>query len=64
MDGRGLLFTDPAGRVLLVEPTYKEHWEIPGGCVEADESLRRVRAARHALSHGGTGYLEDGRPTA
>jgi 8-oxo-dGTP pyrophosphatase MutT (NUDIX family) len=24
--------------VLLVEPTYKDHWEIPGGCVEADES--------------------------
>ncbi|MEO3923608.1 NUDIX hydrolase [Micromonosporaceae bacterium B7E4] len=36
--GAGLLFTDPAGRVLLVEPTYKEHWEIPGGCVEAGES--------------------------
>ncbi len=26
------------GRVLLVEPTYKDHWEIPGGSVEADES--------------------------
>ncbi|GIG89433.1 NUDIX domain-containing protein [Plantactinospora endophytica] len=143
--GAGLLFTDPAGRVLLVEPTYKEHWEIPGGCVEADESpyvaarrevaeelglvvspgrllvvdwvppgggrtegvmfvfdggplrpdqqaairlpaaelrgwawctpaeadarllpllARRVRAARQALSTGGTGYLEDGHPTA
>ncbi len=36
--GSGVLFTDQAGRVLLVEPTYKDHWEIPGGCVDADES--------------------------
>jgi 8-oxo-dGTP pyrophosphatase MutT (NUDIX family) len=34
----GVLFTDAVGRVLLVEPTYKESWEIPGGTVEADES--------------------------
>ncbi len=34
------LFTDPAGRLLLVEPTYKDHWELPGGGVEADESPR------------------------
>jgi 8-oxo-dGTP diphosphatase len=36
--GAGVLFSDPVGRVLLVEPTYKDHWEIPGGCVETDES--------------------------
>jgi 8-oxo-dGTP diphosphatase len=36
--GSAVLFTDPAGRVLLVEPTYKDYWEIPGGCVEVDES--------------------------
>ena len=24
--------------MLLVEPVYKDYWEIPGGCVEADES--------------------------
>jgi 8-oxo-dGTP diphosphatase len=36
----GVLFTDDAGRVLLVEPTYVDHWEVPGGTVEADESLR------------------------
>jgi 8-oxo-dGTP pyrophosphatase MutT (NUDIX family) len=34
----GVLLFDDAGRVLLVEPTYKDHWEIPGGSVEADES--------------------------
>src|SRR5437016_12465021 len=36
--GAAVLFTDPAGHVLLVEPTYKDHWEIPGGAVDADES--------------------------
>jgi 8-oxo-dGTP diphosphatase len=34
----GVLLRDGAGRVLLVEPTYKDHWELPGGAVEADES--------------------------
>lgn len=34
----GVLFRDPAGRVLLVEPSYKPNWEIPGGAVEADEA--------------------------
>jgi 8-oxo-dGTP pyrophosphatase MutT (NUDIX family) len=34
----GVLFTDAAGRVLLVEPTYKDTWEVPGGSVEAEES--------------------------
>lgn len=34
----GALFLDATGRVLLVEPTYKDRWEIPGGMVEADES--------------------------
>jgi 8-oxo-dGTP pyrophosphatase MutT (NUDIX family) len=34
----GVLFRDIAGRVLLVEPSYKPNWEIPGGAVDADES--------------------------
>ncbi|GAB3452566.1 NUDIX domain-containing protein [Actinophytocola sediminis] len=34
----GVLFRDEDGRVLLVEPSYKPNWEIPGGAVEADES--------------------------
>ena len=38
--GAGALVRDPAGRVLAVEPTYKDTWEIPGGSVEADESPR------------------------
>lgn len=36
--GSAVLFTDAADRVLLVEPAYKDYWEIPGGAVEADES--------------------------
>ena len=35
-----LLITDPGGRVLVVDPTYKPRWELPGGAVEADESPR------------------------
>ncbi|WP_130387046.1 NUDIX hydrolase [Kribbella sp. VKM Ac-2569] len=34
----GVLFRSSDGRVLLVEPSYKPNWEIPGGAVEADES--------------------------
>lgn len=34
----GVLFRDRVNRVLLVEPTYKPNWEIPGGVVEADEA--------------------------
>lgn len=34
----GVLFRDERERVLLVEPTYKPNWEIPGGAVEEDEA--------------------------
>jgi 8-oxo-dGTP diphosphatase len=36
----GLLLSNVAGQVLLVEPTYKPHWDLPGGVVEAGESPR------------------------
>jgi 8-oxo-dGTP pyrophosphatase MutT (NUDIX family) len=36
--GAAALLTDDRGRVLLVEPTYKPDFEIPGGVVEAGES--------------------------
>jgi 8-oxo-dGTP diphosphatase len=32
------LFRDEDGRVLLVDPVYRETWDLPGGAVEADES--------------------------
>jgi 8-oxo-dGTP pyrophosphatase MutT (NUDIX family) len=31
----GLIF-DRSGRLLIVNPTYKKHWTIPGGIMEAD----------------------------
>ena len=34
----GCLYRDESGRVLLVKPTYKPVWEIPGGVVEQNES--------------------------
>lgn len=34
----GVLFFDEAGRVLLVKPTYKPGWEIPGGYLRPGES--------------------------
>ncbi|MEU6220240.1 NUDIX hydrolase [Streptomyces sp. NPDC047022] len=32
-----VLIRDPAGRVLLVDPTYKPGWDLPGGMVEVNE---------------------------
>ena len=31
-------FRDSEGRVLLVNPAYKDTWDLPGGAVEAEES--------------------------
>ena len=32
-----VLLRDSAGRVLLVKPTYKPGWDLPGGMVESNE---------------------------
>ncbi|HEY0637090.1 MAG TPA: NUDIX hydrolase [Pseudonocardiaceae bacterium] len=34
----GVVFRDRRGRVLLVEPSYKPNWELPGGAVDHGES--------------------------
>ena len=34
----GALITDPAGRVLLVKPNYRDHWLFPGGTADDNES--------------------------
>ena len=39
--GAGCLFFDEQNRVLLVKPTYKPDWEIPGGVVELNESPKQ-----------------------
>jgi 8-oxo-dGTP pyrophosphatase MutT (NUDIX family) len=33
-----VVICDEDGRVLLVNPTYKEYWDLPGGMAEANES--------------------------
>jgi 8-oxo-dGTP diphosphatase len=54
--GAGLLLRDAQGRVLVVEPTYKPDWEIPGGAVDVDESPRQcvVREVGEELGIGAT----------
>lgn len=34
----GALCRDQGGRVLLVDPVYRDTWDLPGGAVEAEES--------------------------
>ena len=45
------MFSDGTGRTLLVSPTYRPHWQLPGGVVDADESPRAAatRAVRREL---------------
>ncbi|MEV7930751.1 MULTISPECIES: NUDIX hydrolase [unclassified Kitasatospora] len=33
-----VILRDQAGRILTVNPTYKEGWDLPGGMAEANES--------------------------
>ena len=35
-----VLLRDQHGRVVLVNPTYKEHWDMPGGMAENNEPPR------------------------
>jgi ADP-ribose pyrophosphatase YjhB (NUDIX family) len=35
-----VLIRDEQGRILLVNPTYKPYWDLPGGMAEANESPR------------------------
>ena len=39
--GAGCLFFNERNEVLLVKPTYKPGWEIPGGVVEDNESPKQ-----------------------
>jgi 8-oxo-dGTP diphosphatase len=36
--GADVLFRDEDGRILLVDPSYKPDWDLPGGMAEANES--------------------------
>ncbi|GFE13141.1 ADP-ribose pyrophosphatase [Streptomyces glebosus] len=44
--GAGTLFRDAEGRLLLVEPNYRDTWILPGGTVESDAGESPRQAAR------------------
>ncbi|MEV5603980.1 NUDIX hydrolase [Streptomyces sp. NPDC052299] len=52
--GAACVFRDAGGRVLLVEPSYREGWTLPGGTVEsADGEGPRQGARRESLEEIG-----------
>jgi ADP-ribose pyrophosphatase YjhB (NUDIX family) len=44
--GAAALFRDTEGRVLLVEPNYREGWALPGGTIESDDGETPRQGAR------------------
>ncbi|MCX5377572.1 NUDIX hydrolase [Streptomyces sp. NBC_00091] len=65
----GALFFDEADRVLLVEPSYKDYRDLPGGYVERGESPRQacVREVHEELGikpHIGRLLVVDWAPSA
>ena len=40
--GAGCLLFDDRGKVLILKPTYKDCWLLPGGAIEAYESPRQA----------------------
>lgn len=37
-----VLIHDTTGRILLVNPTYKDYWDLPGGMAESNEPPRKA----------------------
>jgi 8-oxo-dGTP diphosphatase len=65
----GALIFDRAGRLLILKPTYKSGWTIPGGVMEADgetpwEACRREVAEECGLDvhHGQLACMDFRRP--
>ncbi|MET9264774.1 NUDIX hydrolase [Amycolatopsis sp. NPDC004079] len=48
----GTLLRDETGRVLLVEPSYKDSWDIPGGVCDAGEPPWRTARREQAEEIG------------
>ncbi|MGW1668565.1 NUDIX domain-containing protein [Streptomyces sp. NPDC002324] len=44
--GAAALFRDTEGRILLVEPNYREGWALPGGTIESDDGESPRQGAR------------------
>jgi 8-oxo-dGTP diphosphatase len=38
----GIVILNQANEVLMVKPTYKDHWTLPGGVVDQNESPREA----------------------
>lgn len=49
----GALVRDRKGRILILEPTYKSGWTIPGGVMEADGETPWEACRREALEECG-----------
>jgi len=56
----GAVIFDEDGRILIVNPTYKEHWTIPGGIMEADGETPWEACRREVLEETGL-HVERGR---
>lgn len=52
----GAIYRDPQGRVLLVHPTYKPGWDVPGGVVETGEAPA-VACRREVLEELGLDHV-------
>jgi 8-oxo-dGTP diphosphatase len=50
--GAGALFFNSAGELLIVKPTYRDYWSVPGGVIEDSESPRQG-CAREVLEEIG-----------
>jgi len=59
----GALIFDGRGRLLIVNPTYKAHWTIPGGIMEADGETPWEACQREVLEEVGL-RVEAGRLAA
>ncbi|WP_406390868.1 NUDIX domain-containing protein [Streptomyces sp. NBC_00887] len=55
------LFLDGQGRILIVEPNYREGWALPGGTVESDAGESPRQAARRETAEEIGLDLEPGR---
>ncbi|MER5358734.1 NUDIX hydrolase [Streptomyces sp. NPDC002785] len=55
------VFRDVHGRVLLVEPNYRDGWALPGGTIESDQGESPRQAARRETAEEIGLDLEPGR---
>ncbi|MEU8696119.1 NUDIX hydrolase [Streptomyces sp. NPDC048680] len=59
--GAACIFRDAEGRLLLVEPNYRDDWALPGGTIESAEGETPRQAARRESAEEIGLDLEPGR---